>query len=337
MVAEGMACHNFTPLLPVNEFKVREVEFADLEKVKALSEGIYTGTDYTNSVLEQWLEDDKWYPFCIETNTGEIVGFTALNLIDGDTSVVERSSRIAHLFRGKGMYKTMLEFALAEVKKKFPTLENIIRERITDVKIPVGYTSQKLVTKFALQCDTNKVISLHCSPKQKAPFSQFEEAMISFKELAKCYKTNEVLRSLFPMNLLTIEGEIFDITNKSNINRLQSRTEILLFLSRCFPASNTEKMAVSILNLEPKQTNEGLPCANFDVQSNDATMATYELRRALNLVSCLMLNAKFNLNISINGKHEKYFKKFIEDELPHCTVVTAFKMQIIKGSLSNEK
>eukprot|EP00112_Aurelia_sp_Birch-Aquarium-sp1_P026064 Seg900.6 transcript_id=Seg900.6/GoldUCD/mRNA.D3Y31 product="Histidine N-acetyltransferase" protein_id=Seg900.6/GoldUCD/D3Y31 len=337
-LAVSMARHNFRPLLPANKFHVREVEFSDLENVKALSEGIYKGTDYTNSVLKQWLEDDKWYPFCVETSTGRIIGFTALNIIDGGTSVVERSSRIAHDFRGMGTYKAMFKSALAEVKKKFPTLENVLRERIMEVKIPVGYTSQKLITKIVLEFDTKKATSLQYPTKPKALFSQFDERMISLKELANCHKRDEVLRSLFPMNLLTIEGEIYDITNESNINHLQSRKEILVLLSRCLPASSAEaeKTAVSILNLEPKQTNEGVRCANFDVQSNDVTMATYHLQRALDFVSCLMPNAKFNLNISINGKHENDFIKFIEDEVPYCKMLTVFKMQILKGSLSNE-
>ena len=334
MPATDMAHHNFTSVLSLNEFHVREVEFSDLGKVKALSEGLYKGTDYTNSVLEQWIEDDKWYPFCVETSTGKIIGFTALNITDGGKSVVIRSSRIAHAFRGKGTYKAMIHFALADVKKKFPTLENIMRERIMDVKIPAGYTSLKLITKIVLEYDTKKATSLQYLRKQKD--SQFEETMISFKELASCYKRDEVLRSLFPMNLLTIEGEIYDITKETNIHHLQSRKEILVFLSKSFPARNAGKMAVSFLNLEPKQTNEGVPCANFDVQSNDVIIATYHLRRALNFVSCLMLNAKFNLNISINGKHEKCFTKFIEDELPYCKILTIFKMQILKGSLSNE-
>ena len=332
--AAGMAHHNFTPLLPLNEFHVREVKFSDLERVKALSEGIYKGTDYTNSVLEQWIEDDKWYPFCVETSTGEIIGFTALNIIDGGTSVVIRSSRIAHHFRGKGTYKAMLRFALADVKKKFPTLENIMRGRVMDVKIPAGYTSLKLITKIVLEYDTKKAISLQYL--RKLEDSRFEDTMISFKELANCYKRDEVLRSLFPMNLLTIEGEIYDITKESNMHHLQSRKEILIFLSKSFAASNAETMAVSILNLEPKQTNEGVPCANFDVQSNDVIMATDHLRRALNFVSCFMLNAKFNLNILINSKHEKHFTKFIEDELPYCKILTVLKMQILKGSLLNE-
>eukprot|EP00112_Aurelia_sp_Birch-Aquarium-sp1_P006212 Seg169.19 transcript_id=Seg169.19/GoldUCD/mRNA.D3Y31 product="Histidine N-acetyltransferase" protein_id=Seg169.19/GoldUCD/D3Y31 len=331
-----MTHREFRPLLLKNEFNVREVKFPDLEKVKVITKDPYGGMDYTNSVLKQWLADDRWYLFCVETNTGQIIGFTALNLIDNKKNVVVRSSRIAHDFRSKGIYKAMLNFALAEVKKNFPSLENIFRQRMVDIRIPVGYTCQKLITEIALQCDTEKANSLRYPKNLEALFSNFEETKISFKELANRYKTDELLRSLYPMNLLTIEGEVFDITEESNITYLQSRKEILVSFSKCLSASNVVKMAVSILNLEPKQTDEGVPCANLDVQSNDVTMATYHLQRALNVVASVMRNAKFNLNFLFNFQHEKEITEFIKKELLCCKVVGVFKMHLLRGSFSEE-
>eukprot|EP00112_Aurelia_sp_Birch-Aquarium-sp1_P017570 Seg4085.2 transcript_id=Seg4085.2/GoldUCD/mRNA.D3Y31 product="Histidine N-acetyltransferase" protein_id=Seg4085.2/GoldUCD/D3Y31 len=329
-----MAQHqNFRQLLLANEVNVREMEFSDLGQVKALSQDIYGGTDYTNSVLKQWLEHDRWYPFCVETSTAQIIGFTALNITDNKTNVVVRSSRIAHDFRGKGIYKFMVEFALAEIEKKFPSLEQITRHRPTDIDIPVGFKFQKLLTKIVLQCDSKECASLHYSTNPEALLSNFEETRISFKELANRYKTDEVLPSLYPMNLLTIEGEVFDITEESNVNYLQSRKEILVSFSKCLSASNVEKLAVSILNLEPKQTDEGVPCATFDVQSNDVTMAMYDLRRALNFVSC-KIGKNFILNICTNSNQEKDIMKFIEEELLCCKILYANKFQILTGSFS---
>ena len=330
-----MARQDFRLFLLENEFNVREVKCPDLEKVKVITEDPYGGMDYTNSVLKQWLEDDRWYLFCVETNARQIIGFTALNITDNKTSAVVRSSRIAHDFRGKGIYKAMLSSALAEVKKKFPALENIFRQRMVDVGIPVGYTRLKLITEIALQCDTEKATSLHHLRKPEI-FSHFQEARISFKDLANRYKTDKVLRSLFPMNLLTIEGEVFDITEESNMDYLQSRKEIVLSFSTGLSANNDEKMAVSILNREPKQTDEGVPCANFDVQSNDVTLATYHLQSTLNFVASVMRNGKFNLNVLFNFQHEKEITEFIEKELRCCKVLAVFKMHLLRGSFSEE-
>ena len=333
-----MARQDFRLFLLENEFNVREVKYFDLEKVKGITEDPYGGMDYTNSVLKQWLEDDRWYLFCVETNARQIIGFTALNITDNETSAVVRSSRIAPDFRGKGIYKAMLSYALVEVKKKFPSLENIFRQRIVDVGIPVGYTRLKLITEITLQCDTKKATSLH-HPKNLETFSLFQETRISFKDLANRHKTDEVLRSLYPMNLLTIEGEVFDITEESNIAYLQSRKEIMVSFSKGLSANNNEKMAVSVLNLEPKQTDEEVPCANFDVQSNDATMAAYHLQKALIFFASLVHNAKspkFNLNVLFNDKHYKEIAEFIVKELDFCKVLAVFKMHLLRGSFSEE-
>ena len=318
----------------VNKLILREMELPDLDQVKELSKGIYAGTDYTNSLLNQWLEDERWYPFCVETSTGQIIGFTALNITDNNKNVVIRSSRIAQDFRGKGIYKAMLDFALAEIKKKFPTLERTTQQILTEIDTSSGCTLQKLITKIVLQCHSEKCASLHYPRQPEAIFSHFEETRISFKNLANRYRKDEVLRSLYPMNLLTIEGEVFDLSEESNIAYLQSRKEVVVSFSKGLSANNDVKMAVSILNLEPKQTDEGVPCANFDVQSNDVTMATYHLQRALIFVASVMRNAKFNLNVLINFQHEKEITEFIEKELLCCKVLIVFKMQLLRGAFS---
>ena len=330
----GMAHQSHRQMMMANKFNVREMELPDLDQVKALSKGIYGGTDYTNSVLNQWLENERWYPFCVETSSGEIIGFTALNITDNKTNVVIRSSRIAPDFRGKGIYKAMLDFAFAEVKKKFPTLERTTHQILTKIHTSSGCTLQKLITKIVLQCDSEKCASVHCPKQPEAIFSHFEDTKISFKHLANLYRKDEVLRGLYPMNLLTIEGEVFDITEESNIDYLQSRKEIVVSFSKGLSANNDEKMAVSILNLEPKQTDEGVPCANFDLQSNDVTVATYHLQRALIFVASIMRNAKFNLNVLFNFQHEKEITEFIEKELLCCKVLVIFKMQLLRSSFS---
>ena len=67
-------------------------------------------------------------------------------------------------------------------------------------------------------------------------------------------------------------------------------------------------------NLEPKETDEEVPCASFDVQSNDVAMATYDLQRALNFVSW-KIGKHFNLNICINSNQEKDIMKLMDEEL----------------------
>ena len=329
-----MTHREFTPLHPDNEFIVREVKLPDLEEVKVITKDPYGGMDYTNNAVKQWLEDSRWHLFCVETSTCQIIGFTALNVTDGEKSVVVRSSRIAHAFRGKGIYKALLNYALAEAKKKFPRLENIFRQRMVDVRIPVGYTCLKPITEITLQCDTEKAASMHTQRNPET--SHFQETRVSFKDLANRYKTDEAQRSLYPLNLLTIEGEVFDITEESNVDYLQSRKEILVFFSKGLSANNDEKVAVSILNLEPKQTDEGVPCANFDVQSNDAVMAAHHLQRALYLVASGMRNEKFNLNVLFNYQHEKDITEFVEKELLCCNILAVFKMQLLRGSFSEE-
>ena len=328
-----MAHQNFRPLLLPNEFHVRELELPDLDQVKTLSEGIYGGTDYTNSVLKQWLQNKRWYPFCVETNTGQIIGFTALNITDNNKNVVIRSSRISRDCRGKGICKAMLDFALAEIKRKFPTLERSTHHIPTEIDASSGCTLQKLITKIVLQCDSERCASLLYPKQPEAIFSHFEAARMSFKELADRHKTDEALRNLFPANFLTIEGEVFDIREESNIAYLQSREEVVVSFSKGLSANNDVKMAVSILNLEPKQTDEGVPCATFDVQSNDVTMATFALERALNFVAN-KLGKNFNLNICINSNQERDIVKFIEKELIFCKLLDSLKLQILTSSFA---
>ena len=336
--AKGMEYQKFRQLLLANQLTVREMAFLDLEKVKALSKDVYEGTDDTNSILKRWMENEKWYPFCVESSSGEVIGFTALNITDNETNACIRSSRIAHHFRGKGIYKAMIYFALSDLKKKFPKLEYVSRGKPVEMDIPPDYANQKIITKIVLCCDRENGVSLQCPKSPQAIFSCFEETRISFKDLGNRYKKDEVLRSLFPSNLLTIAGEVFDITEESNMNYLESRKGIQVFLSTSLHTSNVEKMAVEILNLEPRQTDEGVPCAYVDVQSNDVTMAMYHLQRALNFVSS-QIGKNFNLIICLCGNlcnYEKEITEFLEKAFLCCKISFVAKYQMMKGLFANE-
>ena len=309
-------------------YKVREATLGDHDSVRDISKGIYQDTDFTTHIFPEWIADEHWLLYVAETSLGQVIGFLALNITDGGESVVVRSSRVAVEFRGKGLYKQLLNTALQSANAMLHNLKFVIRARPAHIRVPVGYKVLKISSKVTLSCsptsaDTVKfpqLTNIGCP-------SLFEDYCLTMKELAKLYDGNLSFKEMFKGGILTIEGETFRLSNKANWEYLEKRNDIFIIYTKYLVEKNNNNTVLSILCVSSKVTNDDKILVTLNVFGKEIAMVGYHILKALK-TAIVSVGCDFNLGLFIDEELEEPILAFVKEEIDFCKTIWQRRLKV---------
>ena len=230
----------------------RETSNLDLERIRELSKGIYSGADTLVSDFIDWLKSDNWFLFVREIHEGKIVAFIAVELTDGRESLNIRSSRVDEDYRGRGIYKALFRYAVVYVRDMCPKVKYIYRIRLADVRVPDGYEIVKKRGLVVMFCD-----GMVC--KEEVNGNKWKLKYMKWPKFKELYERNEGVSSLFHHEMLEIHCDIFRLNCKANWAVLEERMNTRILLTECVGRNSGSTAVVSLLRLGKYFTNEGIP------------------------------------------------------------------------------
>ncbi len=264
----------------MSDITFREALPSDATGISKLSDDINEGYDVTNDSFPKWLLDDRWYPYVVEvesnegTNSPQIIGLTVLNITDGGKNVIIRNSRISEKYRGRGLYKQLINFALMSIKKLFPSLKGVMRGKTAQKEIFAGYVFVKDVSRIAISCKETAINSFAVPILEE---SSLQEKILTLQDIEKLFDESEMFKSFFANASLHIAGEMFDLNDGENWEYLKKRTDLSYFYTQnSLKLGGNDEIGFSVLSY-PCITNDGDPYITFNFFGNDFHSLKYHL------------------------------------------------------------
>ena len=316
----------------MSDFVFREALLSDATEISNLSVGINEGFDFTNDSFPKWLLDDRWYPYVVEvessegTNCRQIIGLTVLNMTDGGKSVIIRNSRISEMYRGRGLYKQLINFALMSIKKLFPNLKSVMRGKSADKEIFAGYVFVKDVSRIVISCKETAMDSFEASILAK---STFQEKILSLKDVEKLFNESEMFKSFFANASFHIAGEMFDLNDKENWEYLSKRSDLSYFYTKNSPkVGGVDEIGFSILSY-PYLTNDGHPCITFNFFGDDSQSLKYHLVNSMK-IGFQRFKKNFIISMAILSiENQKCLVKVIKTELEDFEILLDVMYKVV--------
>ena len=306
----------------------RAAVLADKEAVVALSTGQLQGINYTDNCFPKWLSDIKWHPFVVETSTHKVIGFTVLNITNGEDSAIIRHSRIAEEHQGKGIYKRLLHFAFISTKKLFPSLSSVIKGETAEKGLSVGFVLLKEVARLVICCKPTVIESLEILPHLQSMISDFNEEILTAKSFKEIYTEDETFKSLFVGEILTFEGEVLDLNHKANWGYLDQRPELLFLCTRALG-----KIAFSVINCDPIITNDEGFLVDIAHYGEDVDMLKFHFLRCMQ-IGFQKISGDFKISfILTSSKNEKSLIQAIKEELKNFEIIFEIRYKFSQGNI----
>ena len=316
----------------MSEFVFREALLSDATGIENLSVGINEGFDVTNDSFPKWLLDDRWYPYVVEvessqaTNSRQVIGLTVLNVTDGGKSVILRNSRISEIYRGRGLYKQLINFALMSIKNLFPSVRSVMKGETAEKEITAGYLFLKDVSRVVISYKETATKALESSILAQ---STFQEKILTLKDFEKLFNEGEVFKSFFANASFHIAGEMFDLNNKDNWQYLSKRSDLSYFYTKNSPkVDGVDEIGFSVLS-GPYLTNDGDPCITLNFFGDDFQSLKYHL------VNCMKIGfQRFKKNFLISmGIHsienQESLAKVIKMELKDFEILLDVMYKVV--------
>lgn len=306
----------------------REAVLGDKEAVVALSTGKLQGINYTESCFPEWLSDNRWHPFVAETSSHKVIGFTVLNITNGEESVVVRHSRLDEEHQGKGIYKRLLNFAIISTKKLFPSLKNVIKGTISERDLSVGFVLLKAVARLVICCKETAIKSLKISSQSQSMISDFKEEVLTAKSFKRFYTEDEMFKGLFVGEVLSFEGEVLDLNYDENWGYLSQRPELLFLCTR-----TPEKIAFSVINRNPIATNDGGFLIDIAHYGDDVDILKFHLLRCMQ-IGFQKINGDFKVSfILTSAKNENLLIQAIKEEFENFKIIFETRYKFSQGTI----
>ena len=237
------------------DVKFREATSTDYDGIMSMSQGIYQGKDTLSDDFKVWLASADWFQYVGEHGSGKIVAFVASNVVDGAESVTIRSSRVDPHYRGRGIYKSLIAFTEAQIRKELPNFKRIYRLKESQVNIVQGYEK---VHVLGLLMASFKGCNLQDVEKQISN-SEVEMENLTWQEFRAFYDSEETMRSLFAGDLMGIHANIYSLRKHQNWKYFEEVPGIRLLLTRYDAPEGESNFSLSLIQSSKCNTNEGVP------------------------------------------------------------------------------
>ena len=304
-----------------SSLRFRKAAASDLEGIASISVGINEGVDTLVYLFPKRLNDERWHLFIAETLRGKLVGFTSMNITDNGRSAIVRSSRVDIAYRGRGVYRSLLDFTLRSIRELLPNLSNILQYR---PKIVDNYECLAKVTKLSFACNLIAKEHLVSKLQEGAQFTTWQE----FQDL---YSQYQLIRNMFPSDYLRVNAELFNLSISMNWEYLKTREELLLLMTRQQNVIGDKLAAFSVWDTAIKTTNQGEKYFVADMYGSDPLSILDHVLRWMQVVFN-RIGGTFNVGFWVAEENANYcielFQKF-----PFCRIVENAPLLCLKRDL----
>ena len=239
----------------------------DYDGIKGLSKDIYETTDSLLYSLPDWLESARWFLFVGEIDGTKIIAFTAVQLVDDVQGLSIRNSRVDKEYRGRGLYKDLIRYAVQYARERVQSVKYVYRLRTAEVRVPTGFhvIKERGYVGLSMNCDHNFF-------KSECDVARIGLQSLSWGEFKDLYDTTNAVKDLFFNATMEIGCDIFNLNCPANWKCLEERLGTRIMLTECEDKDGIEEEMISFISLENLFTNEGVPKVAMDVYglNNDA-------------------------------------------------------------------
>ena len=299
--------------------RFRKAAASDLEGIASISVGINERIDSLVYLFPKWLNDERWHLFIAETSSGRLVGFTSMNITDNGRSAIIRASRVDITYRGRGVYRSLLDFTLKSIK--LPNLNKILQYRRGKTD---NYVCLAKVTKLTLACNLIAKEHLVSKLQEGAQFTTWQE----FQGL---YNQYQLIRNMFPSDYLRVNAELFNLSISMNWEYLKTREELLLLMTRQQNVIGDKLAAFSVWDTAIRTTNQGEKYFGVDIYGSDPPSILDHVLRGMQVVFN-RIGGTFNVGFWVASENANYcielFQKF-----PFCRIVENAPLLFLKRDL----
>ena len=312
------------------DVKFREANNEDRDQVKEVSKGIYNNSDTLLCCFPTWLKSYKWFLFVGEVCEGKIIAFTAVQVTDGMEGLTIRNARVHEKYRGNGIFRAIVRYAVQYVRESFPDAKFVYRSQIANVRVPDGYEVIKETELWAIILDNNKTTE----QSGECKLTQSSVRILTWTELKELYEKKDNVKCMFDSELLEIGGEIFPLNCDGIWKHLEERVNTHVMLSEDECTDGKVETGVSLLGLEKLVTNEGIPVVSMNTYGlkNDALLC--HVSEGLLKSSAYVGGGKYIFKLF----GERGFSKFMSSltEFSGCRVVECVQLNLLRGDLSKK-
>ena len=308
----------------------REATENDYDGIKDLSKDIYGTTDTLLFSLPDWLESVRWFVFVGETDKTKIIAFTAIQLIDGVQGLNIRSSRVNKEYRGRGLYKDLLRYAVQYVRERVQSARYIYRLRIAEVSVPNGFDVMKKrgLLKFSVNCNDGAI-------RKNDNVAQQHSQKLSWGEFKALYDRNNAVKGLFINTIMEIHCDVINLDCQENWKCLEERSMVHIMLTECDATDGSPEMMMSFLRLEKAFTNEGIAMFPMNVYGTNREAFRSHITAGLAEVGKHVGGGKVLIIIWMDVDLLEECKELLE-EIQCSNVHAVVKLNLLRGDLSKK-
>ena len=308
----------------------REATENDYNGIKDLSKDIYGTTDTLLFSLPDWLESVRWFVFVGEIDKTNIVAFTAIQLTDGVQGLNIRKSRVKKEYRGCGLYKDLLRYAVQYVRERVQSSRYIYLLSTAEVRVPNGFDVMKKrgLLKFFVNCSDPEVRSNYDVKQPRCHSLSWDE----FKALCN---RNNTLKDLFINGIMEIHCDVINLDCQENWKCLEERSEIRIMLTERGAKDGPPDMMISFLRLEKAFTNEGTAMFTMNVYGTNREAFRCHITAGLLEVGKHVGGGKVLIIVWMEVDLLEECKELLE-ELPCSNVHAVLQLNLLHGDLSKK-
>ena len=314
------------------DVKFREATDQDYDHIKELSKGIYENSDTLLYSLLDWLKSEEWYLFVGEVSEYRPIAFTAIHVTDGMMGLNIRCSRVDKEYRGRGLFKAIVRYAVQYVRERVPNARYVYHIRVADIRVPEGYEVLKETeaVTVVLNARTAKCI-------ENCVTSSYARSMtwIEFKAL---YDSKDAVKDMFYSSTLEIDCDIYNLFCLANWDVVEKRTGIRIMFTEDEGGDGKPEMVISFLRLEKFFTNEGTFMAAMNLYGLKEDALKCHIARGLVETSKHVGGEKCLLMLWMARKAVPACVKFLRESCGQsgCDLDYWDKMNVLRGDFNNE-
>ena len=268
--------------------------------------------------------------FVGEIGKTNIIAFTAIQLTDGVQGLNIRKSRVKKEYRGCGLYKDLLRYAVQYVRERVQSSRYIYLLSTAEVRVPNGFDVMKKrgILKFFVNCNDPEVRSNYDVKQPRCHSLSWDE----FKALCN---RNNTLKDLFINGIMEIHCDVINLDCQENWKCLEERSEIRIMLTERGAKDGPPDMMISFLRLEKPFTNEGIAMFPMNVYGTNREAFRSHITAGLLEVGKHVGGGKVLIIVWMEVDLLQECKEVLK-ELPGSNILRVAKHNLLRGDLSKK-
>ena len=258
------------------ELTFRLAQTSDFDEILKLSEGIYEGHDYLPLKFYTWMNMEN-LDVMLAFSGEKLVSLVACCIVDDGKTYLIRAARTLREFRGRGIYKQLLQAMENFVRTKFPS---VVRRRFL-IEEKAKPSFKKLWTPETLVCFVEKATIQ--SQQFSSTVDSVEIQSCTMDYLFGVLFSSPLAKKLFPDDIIFVDYIPIKPV-RSNIDYLkQEYGDVYVAVEKSTDDSSPRSVSLGLLS--PKVKYNGWAVA---IYSNDSVLyeahILHQLKRACEVI-----------------------------------------------------